>query len=105
MEIWGEQGAESEDHVLTRRSPRGAFPFLFRRALVVEKGLAVCCWRAEVTGPRGDLVSLLRRLTMGRAGVCEMGIRKTFAREASTGERGRMVGGCGLGDWGSGWFP
>ena len=71
--------------------------FLFNKALVLENVRAAAgCAAAVTTGP-GTIA--------GRANVCEMGILKTFAREARTGERGRMVGVVGffnggmVGEW------
>jgi hypothetical protein len=67
--------------------------------LVDENG-ADCT--AAVTGPgcvaRRVRVSWQARVTEGRTGASDMGIRKTFARDASAGDRDRIVvgvyGGC-----------
>lgn len=75
-----------------RLSTIGPFPFLLARALVEENG-ADCT--AAVTGPSCDgrraKVSWHTRETVGRAGVIDMGIRKTFARDASAGDRERIA--------------
>lgn len=76
-----------------RLSTTGPFPFLLARALVEENG-ADCT--AAVTEPscgdgRRAKVSWHTRETLGRAGVSDMGIRKTFARLASAGDRERIV--------------
>lgn len=67
-------------------------------ALVDENG-ADCT--AAVIGPgcvgRRVRVSVHARATLGRAGVSDMGMRKTFARDARAGDRERIVkvyGGC-----------
>lgn len=69
--------------------------FLFDSALVVEKVLEAASCTAAVIGPLLVLlfvtVSLQNRLIAGRVEACEIGILKTFARDASTGERGRIM--------------
>jgi hypothetical protein len=84
-------------NLLILLSPRGAFLLRFSRALVVEKGRVptTAADAAGWTGAVGLCIkrSLLSRLMAGRAGVWERGILKTFAREARTGERGRIVRG------------
>lgn len=76
-----------------RLSTMGPFPFFLARALVDENG-AACT--AAVTEPscgegRRVRVSWHTRETVGRAGARDTGIRKTFAREASAGDRDRIV--------------
>lgn len=80
-------------NVLMRLSTTGPFPFFLAKALVDENG-AACT--AAVTEPscgegRRVRVSWHTRETVGRAGVSDMGIRKTFARDASAGDRDRIV--------------
>ena len=72
--------------------------FLLHNALVVENVRDAVGWMAAVIVPPVVLLvvffvtaSLYTLLTAGRVVVCERGILKTFAREASTGERGRML--------------
>lgn len=70
--------------------------FLLHNALVVENVRDAVGWMAAVIVPPVVVVffvtaSLYTLLTAGRVVVCERGILKTFAREASTGERGRML--------------
>lgn len=72
------------------------------REVVDEKG-ADCT--AAVIGPgcvaRRVRASWHARVTEGRAGVRDMGIRNTFARDARAGDKDRIVvgvyGGCGRG--------
>lgn len=84
---------DSGTNVLIRLSTIGPLPFLFANAPVDENG-AACT--AAVIGPgcgdgRRARVSWQTRETEGRAGVSDMGIRKTFARDARAGDRDRMV--------------
>lgn len=89
----------SSGNILIRLSTLGPPLFLFAIELVDEKG-ADCT--AAVIGPscgegRRAKVSWQTRETVGRAGVSDMGIRKTFARDARAGDRDRIVmvyGGC-----------
>lgn len=83
------------NNILIRLSTVTPFPFLIARALVDENG-ADCCTPAA-TGPscgedRRAEVSWHTRATDGRAGLSDMGIRKTFARDASAGDRDRIGG-------------
>lgn len=66
-----------------------AFP-RFSRAFVVENDRAAMGCTADVTGLL-TRESWQMRPMAGRDGVWEMGMRKTFAREARTGERERMA--------------
>ena len=59
-------------------------------AVVVENGRGAAGWIA------GVIVLLVMMASVdafkpGRTGVCERGIRNTFAREARTGDSGRIV--------------
>lgn len=69
--------------------------FLLAKAVVVENVLDAAGCTAAVIGPVVVLLlvtaSLQTLLMAGRVKVCEMGILKTFARDARTGERGFMV--------------
>lgn len=86
-------------NILIRLSTLEPLPFLFANELVDENG-ADCT--AAVIGPgcgdgRRARISWHARETVGRAGVSDMGIRKTFARDARAGDRDRIVmvyGGC-----------
>lgn len=78
-------------HVLMRLSVVGPGPFLAAIALVVENG-ADC--RAAVTGPScvwRFRVSWQAREIDGRTGAIDMGILKTFARDASAGDKDFIV--------------
>lgn len=85
-------------NILIRLSVPGR-PARLAIELVDEKG-ADCT--AAVIGPgcvaRRVKVSWQARVTEGRTGANDMGIRKTFARDASAGDRDRIVvgvyGGC-----------
>lgn len=63
--------------------------------MLVDENGAVCT-AAVVGADCRDKVSWQTREMAGRAGVNDMGIRKTFARDASAGDRDRIVG-CMMG--------
>ena len=70
--------------------------FLLNNALVVENVLEAVGCTAAVIGPVVVVllltrVSLQSRLMAGRVAVCEIGTLKTFASDASAGERGRIL--------------
>lgn len=69
--------------------------FLLAKTLVLENVLDAAGCTVAIIGPVVVVLlvtaSLQTLLTAGRVKVCERGILKTFARDASTGERGFMV--------------
>jgi hypothetical protein len=79
--------------ILIRLSTLGPLFFRPSRVLVDENG-ADCT--AAVIGPaccvRRARASWHTREAVGRTGANDIGIRKTFARDARTGDRERMVG-------------
>lgn len=68
-------------------APADMVGFRLHSALVVENVRDAVGWMAVVI----VLLASLDAFMAGRVGVCERGILKTFAREASTGESGRIV--------------
>lgn len=82
MELGGRES------VLIRRSALGP-RFLFRSALVALNVRFALGWMLEVMD--GDEIGLLIRGIAGRGIVCESGMRNVLAREARTGENGRIV--------------
>lgn len=85
--------------VLIRLSTLERLSLRLARELVDENG-ADCT--AAVIGPgcvaRRASVSWHARVTEGRAGVSDIGIRNTFARDARAGERDRIVVGVYMGN-------
>lgn len=83
------------NNILIRLSTVAPLPFLTARALVDENG-ADCC-TAAATRPSGGEdrraeVSWHTLAIDGRAGLSDMGIRNTLARDASAGDRDRIGG-------------
>ena len=66
---------------------------LFRAAIgpVVEKGADCMATVAGLGCTRRERVSWHARVTDGRAGAIDIGIRKTFARDARAGDKDRIV--------------
>ena len=81
-------------NILIRWSTLGPLLFRLSRVLVEENG-ADCT--AAVIEPgccvRRARTSWHTREAVGRTGASDIGIRKTFARDARAGDRDRMVGG------------